>query len=159
MGIKRWHIERDAIHNEHIKDGEIEYGKLKSDTIQIEIAIPLGYIPYNQSAVTTGVKYESKQYVFSSELLKHVKTAYFESNLQQLTSGAAVAIELYDYTAASVITSLSLSATSKRSRSADIKANLTAGNSVGARLNVTTGVTGGVAGGCSPVLILVLGVS
>jgi len=131
---------------------------IKTDTIRLEIAIPLGFIPTGLATDSTGVKFESKQYLISSDLLQSAKNVYFESDLQQLTGGA-VSLELYDYTAAVVRASLSLSATSKRTRSADIKASLVIGNPVGVRFNVTTaGAAGSVGGGCSPVLVVVIGI-
>lgn len=133
--------------------------QLATNTIRIEIAIPLGYIPTDLATDSTGVKFETKQYLISSDLLACAKSAYFESDLQQLTGGA-VDLELYDYTAGAVRASLSLSATTKRARSADIRAGLVAENSVGVRFNVTeAGATGSVGGGCSPVLIIVIGIS
>jgi hypothetical protein len=126
---------------------------------KLEIPVPLGFIPTGLATDATGVKFEAKQYVVSAELLACAKAAYFESDLQQLTGGT-VALELYDYTAAAVRASLSLSATSKGTRSADILASLVSGNPVGVRFNVTAaGAAGSLGGGCSPVLILVLGVS
>jgi len=125
----------------------------------LEVPVPLGFIPTGLATDTTGVKLESKQYLVSAELLACAKAAYFESDLQELTGGT-VDLELYDYTAAAVRTSLTLSATSKRERSADILASLVTGNPVGVRFNVTAaGADGSVGGGCSPVLILVLGAS
>ena len=129
------------------------------DTIRFEIAIPLGYIPEGQATDTVGVKKETGRYVLSADLLRHAKAAYFETDLQQLTGGT-VDIELYDYTAAAVIASITLNAVSPRQRSADILAALTAGNEIGVRFNVTTaGAGGSVGGGCSPKLIIVIGVS
>ena len=133
--------------------------QLATDTIRLEIPIPLGYIPTGLATDSTGIKFESKQYLVSADALSCAKAAYFESDLQQLTDGT-VALELYDYTAAAVRASLSLSATTKRARSDNILASLVSGNPVGVRFNVTAaGAAGSVGGGCSPVLILVLGVS
>ena len=158
--VKRYHIEQGAIEgNVDIIAGTITKDRLTPDTIRLEIPIPLGYIPTGLATDSTGVKFESKQYLVSSDVLACAKAAYFETDLQQLTGGT-VAIELYDYTAATVRASLSLSATTKRARSGNIKASLVAGNPVGVRFNVTTaGAAGSVGGGCSPVLILVLGIS
>ena len=152
------YVEKRLIRNEDIGGG-ITKDKLATDTIRLEIAIPLGFIPTGLATDSTGVKFESKQYLISSDLLQSAKAVYFESDLQQLTGGA-VSLELYDYTALAVVTSLSLSATTQRTRSADIKASLVAGNPVGVRFNVTTaGAAGSVGGGCSPVLIVVIGIS
>ena len=114
----------------------ITKAQLATDTIRLEIPIPLGFIPRGLATDATGVKFESKQYLVSADVLACAKAAYFESDLQQLTGGT-VALELYDYTAAAVIASLSLSATTKRTRSADIKASLVSGNPVGVRFNCT----------------------
>jgi hypothetical protein len=133
--------------------------QLAADTIRLEIPIPLGFIPTGLATDATGVKFESKQYLVSADVLACAKAAYFETDLQQLTGGT-VALELYDYTAAAVVASLSQSATTKRVRSADIKASLVSGNPVGVQFNVTTaGAAGSVGGGCSPVLIVVIGIS
>jgi hypothetical protein len=145
--------------NPKVAAGTLTKDRLAADAIRAEVAVPLGYIPTGLATDSTGVKFESKQHLISSDLLACAKAAYFESDLQQLTGGT-VALELYDYAAAAVITSLSLSATTKRARSADIKASLVAGNPVGARFNVTTsGAAGSVGGGASPILIVVLGIS
>jgi len=149
MSIRRHDITRGAVKTEHFPTNEI----------QIEVPVPLGFIPTGLATDSTGVKFESKQYVVSAGLLKHAKYAYFETDLQQLTGGT-VAIELYDYTAAAVRASLSQSATTKRARSANILTSLVSGNPVGVRFNVTTaGAAGSLGGGCSPVLIIALGVS
>jgi len=145
--------------NVKVAAGTLTKDRLAANTIRLEIPIPLGFIPTGLATDSTGVKFESKQYLVSADVLACAKAAYFETDLQQLTGGT-VAIELYDYTAAAVRTSLSLSATTKRSRSADILASLVSGNPVGVRFNVTTaGAAGSVGGGCSPVLIIVAGVS
>jgi len=142
-----------------IRAGTVPKDALAANAIRLEIPVPLGYIPTGLATDSTGVKFESKQYLVSSDLLACAKAAYFESDLQQLTGGT-VALELYDYTAAVVMASLSLSATTKRARSDNILASLVAGNYVGVRFNVTTaGAAGSVGGGCSPVLIIVVGIS
>ena len=142
-----------------LKARSVTKDRLATDTIRLEIPVPLGFIPTNLNTASTGVKFESKRYLLSSDLLACAKVAYFETDLQQLTGGT-VAIELYDYTADTVRTSISLSATTKRTRSSNILASLVAGNEVGVRFNVTTaGASGSVGGGASPVLIIVVGIS
>jgi hypothetical protein len=165
FGLASFYIDDVLIADEGItgstklKAGTITKDRLATDTIRLEIPVPLGYIPTSLATDSTGVKFETKQYLVSSDLLACAKAAYFETDLQQLTGGT-VAIELYDYTAATVRTSISLSATTKRSRSGDIKASLVAGNPVGVRFNcVTAGASGSVGGGASPVLIVVIGIS
>ena len=143
----------------HLFKKIIAADNLKTNAIQLEIAIPFGYIPRGLATDATGVAFESKQYLLSSELLKHVKAAYFETDLQELSDGA-VDVELYDYDAGSVIAKVSLSATTKRSRVDVDTSKLVSGHALGVRFNVTTaGASGSTGGGCSPVLILVLGVS
>jgi len=148
-----------AVTNAKVAAGTLTKDRLAANTIRLEIPIPLGFIPTGLATDSTGVKFESKQYLISADVLACAKAVYFESDLQQLTGGA-VALELYDYTAGAVRASLSLSATTKRTRSADIKASLVSGNPVGVRFSVTTaGAAGSVGGGCSPVLIIVCGIS
>jgi hypothetical protein len=148
-----------TITGDRIASGTITKDRLATDTIRLEIPIPLGFIPTGLDTASTGVKFESKRYLLSSDLLACAKAAYFETDLQQLTGGT-VAIELYDYTAATVRTSISLSATTKRTRSSNVLASLVAGNEVGVRFNVTSaGASGSVGGGASPVLIIVVGIS
>lgn len=169
MPIRREHLERDSVESEDIVSGAVTNDKVAAGTltkdrlaanaVQAEVHVPLGFIPTDLSTASQGVKFESKQALISAGMLSCAKAAYFESDLQQLTGGT-VSLELYDYTAATVRASLSLSTTTKRSRSGDVKASLVAGNPVGVRFNVTTaGETGSVGGGCSPVLVLVLGAS
>jgi len=142
-----------------LKDGSVAKSKIAENAIRLEIPVPLGYIPTGLATDSTGVKFESKRHLISSDLLACAKAAYFETDLQQLTGGT-VDIELYDYTAGAVIASLSLSATTKRSRSDNILASLVSGDEVGVRFNVTTaGASGSLGGGASPVLIIVIGVS
>jgi hypothetical protein len=133
---------------------------VEADTIRLEIPIPLGYIPTGLDTASTGVKFETKQYLISLDLLSCAKAIYFETDLQSLGEGVTVAIELYDYTAGAVRDTITLSATTKRTRSTtNIKDSLVAGNPVGVRFNVTTGATGTTSGGASPILIVVVGIS
>ena len=149
MSIRRHDIARGAVKTEHFPTNEV----------QIEVPVPLGFIPTGISMANTGVQFESKQYVVSAELLKHAKYVYFETDLQQLTAGA-VDIELYDYTATTIRATISRNATTKRVRSTNILSSLVSGNPVGVRFNVKTAGGGtDVGGGCSPALIVVLGVS
>ena len=148
-----------AVTNEKIAVGTITKDRLAANTIRLEITVPLGYIPTNLPTDSTGVKFETKRHLISSDLLACAKAAYFETDLQQLTGGT-VAIELYDYVAAAVIASISLSAPTKRARATVDLSKLVAGNEVGVRFNVTAaGATGSVGGGANPVLIIVIGIS
>jgi len=147
-----------AVKRHHVEKGAIEYGDLVENTVEFEIAIPLGYIPEGQDMGTTGVKYESKRYLISDQLKKHLKRAYFETDLQEITGGT-VALECFDYTAGAAIATLTRTTTTKRARATISLADLVAGNAVGVRYNVTVAATGAVGGGCSPVLVLVYGIS
>jgi len=152
-------ITAGAVGTEEIRDGAVTKPKIATDTIRLEIPIPLGFIPTGLATDSTGIKFETKRYLISADVLACAKAIYFESDLRQITGGT-VRLELYDYTAGAVRTSLSLSATTKRTRSGDIKASLVSGNPVGVRFNVTTaGAAGSVGGGCSPVLVVVIGIS
>jgi hypothetical protein len=142
-----------------IKSGSITKDRLATDTIRLEIPITLTRFPKGLDAASTGVKDASNAILISSDLLACAKAIYFESGLEQITSGAAVAVELFGVTEGAVIASLSFTATSKRARTGDIKASLVAGREYYARINVTTAVTGGLCGGAEPKLIIVVGIS
>jgi len=142
-----------------IKSGSITKDRLATDTIRLEIPITLTRFPKGLDAASTGVKDASNAILISSDLLSCAKAIYFESGLEQITSGATVAVELFGVTEAAVIASLSFTATSKRARTGDIKASLVAGREYYARINVTTAVSGGLCGGAEPKLIIVVGIS
>jgi len=148
-----------AVTNVKIAAGTITKDRLATDTIRIEIPITLTRFPKGLDAATTGVKDESNSYLVSSDLLACAKAIYFEAGLEQISSGAAVAVELYGATEGAVIASLSFTSPSKRARTADIKASLVAGREYYARINVVTAVTGGVCGGSEPKLIVVIGIA
>jgi len=156
-----------AVVARHRHEGDVDGGNIKKSGLEVnsfvwEIYIPLGYIPEGQDTSSTGVKYESKRILISTELLDCLKEAYFESDLQQISSGAEVNINLYDYTALVAIDALSgLTSVTKRSRSTTNIADTLkgkSGNEIGVSLEVVTAVAGGVAGGCSPILVLKMGV-
>jgi hypothetical protein len=165
FGLASFYVDDTLIANEgitgstKIKSGTITKDRLATDTIRLEIPITLTRFPKGLDAASTGVKDASNAILISSDLLSCAKAIYLESGLEQITSGAAVAVELFGITEGAVIASLSFTATSKRARTGDIKASLVAGREYYARINVTTAVTGGVCGGAEPKLIIVVGIS
>jgi len=162
MAIDRTHMVKQVITDEQIKDGTISYTKLQTDTIQIEVPVSLWEASSSFAIDSTGVKITTARYLISSELLKHAKAVYFEGAITDFSAtDSSVDLELYDATAGSVITKITLSDSSERSRTDDIKDSLTAGNEVQARVNVTTasGTSGATAVFKSARLIIVLGVS
>ncbi|RSN72957.1 hypothetical protein [Candidatus Methanodesulfokora washburnensis] len=126
--------------------------ELLQEDILLEISPFLGYFPKGLATDSTGVKAETGNYVIPS-FIANCREAYFEASLLQLTGGT-VAIELYDATSGAVIASITLSATSYRSRTSNIIGSLIAGHEVRARFNVTTaGAAGSVGGDCDLRLI------
>ena len=152
-------IKSRSITGDRIASGTITKDRLATDTIRLEIPITLTRFPKGLDAASTGVKDASNAILISSDLLSCAKAIYFESGLEQITSGATVAVELFGVTEAAVIASLSFTATSKRARTGDIKASLVAGREYYARINVTKAVSGGLCGGAEPKLIIVVGIS
>jgi len=110
----------------------LAYSQLGSNQIQIEIAIPL--LTGSISGATTTEAPE--RYLISSELLKHAKAAYLEISYDASALTSDGSADLYDVTAASVITTITLAAgtASERTRSSDILASLVAGNEVKVRV-------------------------
>lgn len=92
-----------------------------------------------QVADATGVQYtgQTNQNV-DSWLLNDERTVYVEGATASSAGDEVVDVEVYDPTAAVVVGSVSITGGSKRARSTDISASLTAGNDVYVRFNVTT---------------------
>lgn len=152
-------ITRDKLAREIVS---LEY--IEKNTIQLEIPISFFEGKLSIAIDSTGVKHETANYLISSELVKHLKSAYLEGAIINFgATDATVAIELYNATDASVVTSISLSSDSYRTRSSDIADTLKglAGKEVRVRVNVTTAsaTSGATADLISAKLILVLGVS
>jgi len=154
MAIGPLHLLRGLIKKEHIA----------KDEIQIEIPIVFFAGELSIAIDSTGVKYESGNYLISNELVKHLKKAYLEAAITDFSAtDATVAVELYNVTDASVVTSVSLSSDNYRARSSDIGDTIKGlvGKEVRARVNVTTasGTSGATAKVRAIKLILVLGIS
>jgi len=155
MPVRKYHLDKHSV----------DETKISPTTIQLELAIPLLPGRYTGLALdTVGVKVDCPTlYLLSAELLKHVKAAYFEVafDLSGTTAGAFEA-RLRDVTAGVDVATISIlpGASSKRTRSADIKDALTSGNEVGSQLVVVTAAAAGEIGDLIDAkLILVIGIS
>jgi hypothetical protein len=130
----------------------VQLKELLQEDINLELTTYLGYFPKGLATDSTGIKAETGNYVLPS-LLTNCREAYFEVSLKQLTGGT-VAIELYDATVGSVITTITLNSITYRARSSNIISSLVAGNEVRARFNVTgAGALGSTSGDCDIRLI------
>jgi len=164
MAIDRTHLLAETITGTQIKDGSVKYTDLETNTIQIEVPISFFEGKVSIAIDSTGVKHETGNYLISSELVKHLKSAYLETAMINFgATDATVAVELYNVTDASVVTSISLSSDSYRTRSGDMGSTIKglAGKEVRVRVNVTTAsaTAGATADFISAKLILVLGIS
>jgi len=132
--IKRFHVEKNSIDKE----------KLVKNTIQWIEVVELVNGELSVDASLTGDTDSPFDVLLDSELLACAKSVYLEV-AHTWAETADGAIKLYDATAAVDVTGSSLSFTggesSRRQRTSDFKANLTAGNEV--RLRVTISVAGG----------------
>jgi len=146
---------------EEVADGAITKAKISTDTIRIEIPIPL--LTNSQTGLAadaTGVKYETPyQLLVSADMLQSAKAAYIEAHIEASATDSATAVEFYDVTAAAVRGSASANA-GARVRSADFKGSLVAGNEHTVRIDVTTAsATAGATTGVQMArLILVIGI-
>jgi len=138
---------RGAVPIDH-PDNSITKPKLSFSNLLNEIHLPIAYFGRNLPADSTGVKSENGGVLLSTGIYNSVTAIYLEVSLLQLTGGT-VSLELYDYSAQVVRTSVSgLTSPMVRGRSVlNLKPYLVAGNVLGGRLNVTTaGPAGSVAG-------------
>ena len=154
MAIETTHILKGSLIKEHLRTNEIE------------IEVPISFFEGKVSIAidSTGVKHETGNYLISEELVKHVKEAYLEGGIVNFgATDSTVNIELYNATDASVVTSISLSSDSYRSRTSDIGSTIKglAGKEVRIRVNVTTAsaTSGATADFISAKLILKLGIA
>jgi hypothetical protein len=130
----------------------VQLKELLQEDIGLELPVFLGYFPKGLATDSTGVKAETGNYILP-DFIANCREAYFEASLLQLTGGT-VAIELYDATSGAVIASITLSATSYRSRTSNIIASLISGHEVRARFNVTTAGAAGSLGGDSDIKLI-----
>ncbi|MEM0112986.1 MAG: hypothetical protein QW253_00105 [Metallosphaera sp.] len=152
-----------SITTEKLKDGSVTTSKLvdesvtpsklQKSTILAELPIVLGTSPRGLDAASTGVKHETANTLIPSWVTSMFSAAYWEVGLLQITGGT-IALELYDGT--SVIASISLTATTYRTRSTTNILSSIAGKEVRGRLNVTTaGASGSLAGDATYKIVFV----
>jgi len=142
----------------------IEYGDLVANTIQIAIPIVLLGKSVSIAIDSTGVKDSSGHFTLTSEMIKHLKSAYLEAHADAPSAtDAVVVVELYNETDGAVVASISFSGAGGHSVSGDIKSDIEnlAGKVLSGRINVTTasGTAGATQVFRSIVLRLVLGIS
>ncbi|MEM0457404.1 MAG: hypothetical protein QXI01_06785 [Nitrososphaerota archaeon] len=136
-----------------LKDESVTPPKLQKSTVLAELPIVLGMSPRGLASDSTGVKHETANTLIPSWVTNMFSAAYWEVSLLQITGGT-VALELYDGT--SVIASVSLTATTYRTRSTTNILSSIAGKEVRGRLNVTTaGAAGSLAGDATYKIVFV----
>jgi hypothetical protein len=129
-----------------LKDRSVTPDKLDTATVVAELPIHLGQSPRGLASDSTGVKHETANLLVPAWVSSFFSAAYWEVGLQQLTGGT-VALELYNATAAAVADSISLTATTYRTRRTNNILSSIAGKEVRGRLNVTSaGAAGSLAG-------------
>jgi len=76
MPIPRYHLGRSAVRDEHIPSGEVPYGDLKTNTIQLVVPAMLTVEPKSVAADSTGTKtIEWSGFTIQTNMLKHLKSA------------------------------------------------------------------------------------
>ena len=136
-----------------IADDNVTPSKLQKSTVFTELPIVLGMSPRGLASDSTGVKHETANILIPSWVTDMFSAAYWEVSLLQRTGGT-IALELYDGT--SVIDSVSLTATTYRSRSTKNILGSIVGKEVRGRLNVTTaGASGSLAGDATYKIVFV----
>jgi len=99
MTISRHHLSRNAVRDEHIPSGEIPYGDLKTNAIQLVIPVMMTAEPRTVAADSTGIKdVFTTRFVPITGMLKHLKSAIV-SVAYTWAATADGTIQLYDYTA------------------------------------------------------------
>ncbi|MEM3725131.1 MAG: hypothetical protein QW209_06420 [Nitrososphaerota archaeon] len=142
-----------SITTSKLVDESVTPTKLQKSTILAELPIVLGTSPRGLDAASTGVKHETANTLIPSWVTSMFSAAYWEVGLLQITGGT-IALELYDGT--SVIDSISLTATTYRTRSTTNILSSIAGKEVRGRLNVTTaGASGSLAGDATYKIVFV----
>jgi len=136
-----------------LSDLSVTASKLDKTSVLSETALVLGMSPRGLASDSTGVKHETGNTFIPSWVTSMFSAAYFEVSLLQLTGGT-IALELYDGTA--VITSISRTATTYRTRGTTNILSSIAGKEVRGRLNVTTaGGAGSLAGDATYKIVFV----
>jgi len=99
MPIPRYHLGRNAVRDEHIPSGEIPYGDLKTDAIQLVIPYMMTTEPRTVAADSTGTKAVfTTRIVPITGMLKHLKSATLAVAYDWAPTADGT-IQLYDVTA------------------------------------------------------------
>jgi len=94
----------------------------------------------------TGVQDQTNLYHYlDQDLLDSISEAYLETGRTDTGSGESVDVELYNVSTSSVVTTVTLSGASNRTRSSDFSGSLTANDQYRARFNVTSAASSGTA--------------
>lgn len=136
-----------------LADNAVTPPKIDKTSVLAEQPVVLGMSPRGLASDSTGVKHETGNTLIPSWVTQMFSAAYLEVSLLQLTGGT-VALELYDGT--NVITSISLTATTYRTRGTTNILSSIAGKEVRGRLNVTAaGSSGSLAGDATYKIVFV----
>jgi len=161
MTISRHHLSRNAVRDEHIPSGEIPYGDLKADTIEIVIPFMMSAEPKSAPADSVGTKdVEETLIIPPTDMFKHLKSAQVAISYTWAPT-ADGAFQLYDSTAG-VVRGESTAKTGGESSPWETfnVSGLVEGNSIYIRVNITTaGAAGEVVTVHRVWLLLKLGVS
>jgi len=161
MPIPRYHLGRSAVRDEHIPSGEVPYGDLKTNTIQVVVPVMLTVEPKSVAADSTGVKaIEWSGFVIQTNMLKHLKSAQ-AAMAYTWAPTADGTIQLYDGTAG-VVRGESTTKTGGESSTWETfnVTGLVEGNTLDIRVNITVaGSAGETVTINKAYLILELGVS
>jgi hypothetical protein len=152
--IKRFHVEK----------GAVEYQDLVTNTIQIAIPVHLLANDTEVAIDSVGAKIGCGHIEITSEMVKHLKEAYFESfALAPSATDAVVEVQLIDYTTGTKIVANTYPGVEGYIKSSDIASTLKdlIGNVIYSRVEVTTAsaTAGATQKIRSAVLRLVLGIS
>ena len=132
-GVETVDIKDAAVTNDKIASSTITYDKLAANTIYILVTLTLGY-PGSVAADSTGVKFESAKVKTSA---RHLKKLRVRAKVSDIPSDATIRIEIYDYTAGTVLGYVEFSGSTGESE-AEVTSGWTDGNLIGLRVNVTT---------------------
>jgi len=139
MGVRRWHVERDAVRKEHIPSGEIPYTDLEASTIEWVGDITFLCPDVTVAADVTGRTLVGRSaFKLESQHLKHLKSA--KLFLQYAWAATADGyLELYDDTADVVLAQSTLKTGGELSgwEKTDVTGTLVAGNLLKVAVNIT----------------------
>jgi len=152
------------VKRQHIPKKQIDYEHLSPNTIQLNTIINLLATEVDVPIDSTGIKHNCGLIKVTSEMVKHLKEAYFEAYASTPSAtDASVDVELYNATDGEVITALTFAGVGGYKESSDIASTLKtlAGKIVSVRINVKTAsaTSGATQTFRSAHLRLVLGIS